>query len=108
LNVTGLAHSLYYYVIILLFLLLFSSINKDPYVCILHKRYQSYIYLLHSLQYSYKMSSEKATNEQMDEFNKLILNLKNINVQIDDEDQTLFLLCLLPKAHDHFKKTLFL
>lgn len=54
------------------------------------------------------MSSEKATNEQMDEFNKLILNLKNINVQIDDEDQTLFLLCLLPKAHDHFKKTLFL
>jgi len=38
----------------------------------------------------------------MDEFNKFILDLENINVQIDDEDQ----LCSLPKMHNNFKETL--
>lgn len=38
----------------------------------------------------------------MDEFNKLILDLKNI----DGEDSALLLLCLLPETLDHFKKIL--
>jgi len=37
LNVTDLVHSLYYFVIMLLIMLLFSSINKNPYVYILHR-----------------------------------------------------------------------
>src|SRR4051812_22622901 len=39
-------------------------------------------------------------------FNKLILDLENINVKIDDEDQALLLLCVLPRSHTHFKETL--
>jgi len=33
------------------------------------------------------MSYEKEICEQLDEFNKLILNLENIYLQIDDKDQ---------------------
>ena len=47
LNVTGLAHSLYYSIIImLLIILLFSSINKHPYVCIFTQGIS--IHFLHS------------------------------------------------------------
>ena len=44
--------------------------------------------------------------EKLDMFNKLILDLKNIDVKIDDEDQALLLLCALPITHAHFKETL--
>lgn len=44
--------------------------------------------------------------EQLDMFNKLIFDLENILVSIDNEDQTLLLLCSLPKPHAHFKETL--
>jgi len=52
------------------------------------------------------MSSEKEFSEQLDKFNKLIIDLQNIDVQIDDEDQVLLLLCSLPNIHYHFKETL--
>ena len=52
------------------------------------------------------MNNDKAFNAQLNEFNKLILYLENIDVQIDDEDQVLLLLCFSPKMHDHFKETL--
>jgi len=43
------------------------------------------------------MSGEKTINEQLDELNKLILDLDNIEVQIDGEDQVLLLVCSFPK-----------
>jgi len=52
------------------------------------------------------MSSENAISEQLDEINKLITNLENIDVQIGDEDQALLLLYSWPKVQDHFKETL--
>ena len=39
---------------------------------------------LKKVLYSYKMNGEKEISKQLDEFNKLIL--ENINIQIDDED----------------------
>jgi len=47
------------------------------------------------------MSSDNVISEQLDEFNKLIIDLENI----DDEDQALLLLCALSKTHDYFKET---
>lgn len=32
--------------------------------------------------------------------------MENIDVNIDDEDQALLLLCALPRSHPHFKETL--
>lgn len=39
-------------------------------------------------------------------FNKLVLDLENIAVNIDGEDQTLLLLYVLLKLHAYFKETL--
>jgi hypothetical protein len=36
------------------------------------------------------------------EFNKLIIDLKNIDIKVDDEDQFLILFCLLPDSLDNF------
>lgn len=63
------------------------------------------LYLKQSL-YSFKMHEDRSVGEQLDLFNKLILDLENIDVTIDDEDQALLLLCSLPKSYSHFKETL--
>lgn len=55
---------------------------------------------------SFKMHSEHPVNKQLDEFNKLILNLGDIDVEIEDKHHTELLLCSLPKRHIHFKATL--
>lgn len=53
------------------------------------------------------MSEDKILTEQLNMFNKLILDLENINVTISDEDQSLLiLLCALPRSHAHFKENL--
>nr|GEW22315.1 hypothetical protein [Tanacetum cinerariifolium] len=52
------------------------------------------------LQESMKLS------EHIDKFNKLIGDLANIDVDIDDEDQALMLLTSLPSSYDNFVETL--
>ena len=43
--------------------------------------------------------------EQLDMFNKLILDLENIDFKIKDEDQAMLQLCAFPRTHAHFKET---
>jgi len=62
----------------------------------------NHLYLKQSL-YSFKMHEDRSVGEQLDLFNKIILDLENIDVTIDDEDQALLLLCSLPKSYSHFK-----
>ena len=52
------------------------------------------------------MQEDKSIDEQLDLFNKLILDLENIDVTIEDEDQALLLLSSLPKSYTNFKDTL--
>lgn len=56
--------------------------------------------------YSFKMQEDRFVGEQLDVFNKLILDLENIGVTINNKDQALLLLCSLPKSYSHFKETL--
>ena len=65
----------------------------------------NHLYLKQAL-YSFKMQEDRTMESQLDVFNKLILDLENIDVTIDDEDQALLLLCALPKSFSHFKETL--
>ena len=40
------------------------------------------------------------------ELNKILLDLKNIDVRIDEEDQALILLCSLPPSFENFVNSL--
>ncbi|GKD86375.1 hypothetical protein Tco_1357529, partial [Tanacetum coccineum] len=44
--------------------------------------------------------------DYIDEFNKLILDLANIDIEIEDEDQALMLLTSLPSSYENFVETL--
>lgn len=56
--------------------------------------------------YSFKMVESKAIMEQHTEFNKILDDLENIEVQLEDEDKAILLLCALPKSYESFKDTM--
>ena len=47
--------------------------------------------------YRFRMDKPKSINENIDEFIKLVVDLANLDVEIDDEDQAIFLLNSLPR-----------
>ncbi|GKC81037.1 hypothetical protein Tco_1136754 [Tanacetum coccineum] len=53
-----------------------------------------------------EVNKDKKLSEHIDEFNNLIGDLANIDVDIDDEDQALMLLTSLPSSYDNFVETL--
>ncbi|GJY86231.1 retrovirus-related pol polyprotein from transposon TNT 1-94 [Tanacetum coccineum] len=56
--------------------------------------------------YTYYMSPGTKLSDHIDEFNKLILDLANIDIEIEDEDQALMLLTSLPSSYENFVETL--
>ncbi|KAL1565167.1 E3 ubiquitin-protein ligase upl4 [Salvia divinorum] len=53
--------------------------------------------------YSYKFVEGRGVVEQLEEFNKSLDDLENIDVQIEDEDKAIMLLNALPKSYEHLK-----
>ncbi|GJT46283.1 hypothetical protein Tco_0954998 [Tanacetum coccineum] len=53
-----------------------------------------------------KQTSRTKLGDYIDEFNKLILDLVNIDIEIEDEDQALMLLTSLPSSYENFMETL--
>jgi len=56
--------------------------------------------------YSFKMVESKAIMEQRTEFNKILDDLENIKVQLEDEDRVILLLCVLLKSFESLKDTM--
>ena len=52
--------------------------------------------------YSFKMQEGRSIEDQINEFNKIIDDLANVDVKIEDEDQAVTLLSSLPKSYEHF------
>lgn len=52
------------------------------------------------------MSPGTKLGDHIDEFNNLILDLANIDIEIEDEDQALMLLTSLPSSFENFVETL--
>ncbi|KAH9733855.1 hypothetical protein KPL71_017172 [Citrus sinensis] len=56
--------------------------------------------------YTFSMKDGTALKDHVDEFNKLILDLENVNIVLEDEDRALILLSSLPDSYEHFVDTL--
>ncbi|GJY52057.1 hypothetical protein Tco_0442904 [Tanacetum coccineum] len=56
--------------------------------------------------YTYYMSPSTKLGDHIDEFNKLILDLANIDIEIEDEDQALMLLTSLTSSYENLMETL--
>jgi len=56
--------------------------------------------------YFYRMVESKPIMEQLTEFNKIIDDLANIDVNLEGEDKALHLLCALPRSFKNFKDTM--
>ncbi|KAH9722806.1 hypothetical protein KPL70_006847 [Citrus sinensis] len=52
------------------------------------------------------MKDGVAIKDHLDEFNKLILDLENVNIDLEDEDRALILQSSLPDSVEHFVDTL--
>ena len=57
--------------------------------------------------YSFNMVESKAIMEQLTEFNKILDDLENTEVYLDEEDKAILLLCALPRSFESFKDTMF-
>ncbi|GKB47536.1 hypothetical protein Tco_0898289 [Tanacetum coccineum] len=56
--------------------------------------------------YTFCMPAGRKISEHIDEFNKIVLDLANIEVKLEDEDLALLLLIYLPASYEHFVDTL--
>ncbi|GKC59541.1 hypothetical protein Tco_1087139 [Tanacetum coccineum] len=56
--------------------------------------------------YTYYITPGTKLGDHIDEFNKLILDLENIDIEIEDKDQALMLLKSLPSSYKNFVETL--
>lgn len=56
--------------------------------------------------FGFKMDENKSIEDCLDEFNKLVLDLENFDIKIDNQDKAIILLNPLPKSLKHFKGTL--
>ena len=56
--------------------------------------------------YTLKMDETRELRRHLDDFNKIILDLNNLCVKIEEEDQAIILLSSLPKIYEHFVDTI--
>lgn len=52
------------------------------------------------------MKEGSSVSDYIDAFNKIILDLKDINVKINDKNKTMIILCSLPSSYEHRVDTL--
>ncbi|KAK2370053.1 hypothetical protein QL285_083139 [Trifolium repens] len=56
--------------------------------------------------YFFRMVEHKSVVGQLAEFNKIIDDLVNVDVNLEDEDKSFHLLCALPKSYENLKDAL--
>jgi len=92
----------------------FREVAKEPTTASIWSKLES-LYMTKSLAhrqflkqqlYSFKMVESKAIMEHLTEFNKILDDLVNIEVHLEDEDKAILLLCALPRSFESFKDTM--
>nr|GEV49489.1 retrovirus-related Pol polyprotein from transposon TNT 1-94 [Tanacetum cinerariifolium] len=54
--------------------------------------------------YTFRMKPGTSDQDHHDEFNTILIDLENLNVDIDDEDKAVLLVISLPASYKHFKE----
>nr|GEX42753.1 retrovirus-related Pol polyprotein from transposon TNT 1-94 [Tanacetum cinerariifolium] len=54
--------------------------------------------------YTFRMKPGTSVQDHLDEFNTILIDLKNLDVDIDDEDKVVLLVISLPASYKHFKE----
>jgi len=67
----------------------------------MNKSLMNWLYLKHQL-YTFKMKEGMLIKDHFGKFNRVILDLWNIDVKVEDYHQALILLCSLTPSYDHF------
>ncbi|PON54809.1 LOW QUALITY PROTEIN: Gag-Pol-related retrotransposon family protein [Trema orientale] len=56
--------------------------------------------------FGFKMDKSKSIEENLDDYTKLVLDLENLGIKVDDKDKAIILLNSLPRNLKNFKETL--
>ncbi|MFQ6641326.1 hypothetical protein Gotur_014430 [Gossypium turneri] len=56
--------------------------------------------------FTFRMNEGELLRDHISQFITLLNDLNNVEVQIDDEDQAMLLLCYLPPSYKYFRETL--
>ncbi len=56
--------------------------------------------------HTFRMAEGTSLKDHLDEYNKLLLDLSNIGVEVDEEDKALILIYSLPKSFEHITTTM--
>ncbi|GJR98627.1 retrovirus-related pol polyprotein from transposon TNT 1-94 [Tanacetum coccineum] len=54
--------------------------------------------------YTFRMKPGTSVQDHLDEFNNILIDLENLDVDIDDEDKAVLLVISLPASYKHFKE----
>ncbi|GJZ55954.1 retrovirus-related pol polyprotein from transposon TNT 1-94 [Tanacetum coccineum] len=82
-----------------------KKVHSVVILCLGNKSLANKLYLKKKL-YTFYMPAGRKISEHIDESNKIVLDLANIEVKFEDEDLALLLLTSLPVSYEHFVDTL--
>ena len=56
--------------------------------------------------YTLRMKEGASLHDHLDEFNQIVMDIKNIGIKLEEEDQALLLICSLPLSYENLSNSM--